>query len=286
MITNNKRVKLLVSVFTVVLVFMSVFTIQVGAEFTGTNIARRANIDTPIFYSGVNPASRCIDGIINEASSGTVFNTWGLGAYYDPMPLTLTWSAPQKIIGTRVLWYIYSDAGLRWPSSATVEYLDLKSDTWVSLGNIGVEGKGEPNAGSEWVFNDIWNYLEFETPIVTNRLRMTVYRDAINSSVGFGINEWEVYGEPWEPQDYDINGDGVVNYEDLAFIMYVYGARSLEIDPVTGKDWKSATGWMTKPDADTGLRTAVTYEDVDVENNGVIDINTLQALIKNFTIEW
>ena len=86
--------------------------------------------------------------------------------------------------------------------------------------------------------------------------------------------------------NYDINRDGTIDYEDLAFILYSFGARALEIDPEYGKDWKSAMGWMTKANLYTGVREDVIYEDLDVVDDKVIDLIDIVALIKRFTIEW
>ena len=86
--------------------------------------------------------------------------------------------------------------------------------------------------------------------------------------------------------NYDINRDGAVDYEDLAFIMYVYGARALELDPENGKDWISSIGWLTKPNPETGERLEVIYEEVDVKGDKVIDTLDILALIDRFSIDW
>ena len=76
--------------------------------------------------------------------------------------------------------------------------------------------------------------------------------------------------------DPDINKDYAVDFEDLAVVMFVFGAEVNETNKNT------SIGWLDK----TPERAPITFFDVDIWRDGKIDIGDLQFLISNFTVDW
>ena len=85
--------------------------------------------------------------------------------------------------------------------------------------------------------------------------------------------------ECWDVTRFDINKDELVDYSDVAFVMFLFGKKASEVSiPEAG--WDSFMGWRTVDG------TPVRYSDVDVNNDGEINIPDLQLLQKYFTGIW
>lgn len=190
-----------------VLVAMLVTALPFGTLIMAENRPESANvapvgvIDVPYSNGGV-PTNINTGNISTSSSPGTTWNTWGtsIGSDANPFYVTLKWVEPYELDRMRVLWWVYTDSGVNWPRSCTVEYLD--GGQWVSLGAVGIEHKGEYNQGSNWVYNDVWNDVVFPTSIKTTSIRLRVIsnKNASSTSPGFGINKWQVYGWETDPE--------------------------------------------------------------------------------------
>lgn len=147
----------------------------------GENLARSATASAA--HNNTQPAA-INDGALANGNPATSWNCWNAPESSYPMPVTLTWSAPQKVASMRVMWW--SDGGgVTWPSNAKVQYLD--GSEWKDIANAGTEHGG---------FNGdsgIWNVVNFKNPVTTTALRMLVGRN-VQGTTGVGISEWEVYG--------------------------------------------------------------------------------------------
>ena len=86
----------------------------------GENLARSATASAA--HNNTQPAA-INDGALANGNPATSWNCWNAPESSYPMPVTLTWSAPQKVASMRVMWW--SDGGgVTWPSNAKVQYLD------------------------------------------------------------------------------------------------------------------------------------------------------------------
>ena len=158
-----------------------------GAVAEG-NLARNATASAGYTNTYISPGASMInDGTLASGNPNTGWNSWGGDESGYPLPVTLTWNAPQTISSMRVLWW--SDAGgVVWPSVAYLEYQD--GNDWKPLPNAGTE-HGEANGGG----TPIWNIVNFSSPVTTTALRMRVGRN-VQGSAGVGISEWEVFAQP------------------------------------------------------------------------------------------
>lgn len=116
------------------------------------------------------------------------------------MNATLTWEDnAYRLTGMRVMWWAYSDGGVVFPSECTVEYWDMNENQYKTIGAVGVECDTSVNNGADGN-NAVWNYVEFEEPILTNSLQLKISRNA-ESPKGVGISEWEAFGTPVTAED-------------------------------------------------------------------------------------
>ena len=147
-----------------------------------------------------------IDGTLADGPSMT-WNTYAMSG--DTATITLTWDQEYDLYGMRVMWWS-DNGGVKFPQSCKAEYYDAEADSWVELTDmtdetgaaitsVGVKfGTETTAASSERNYtngnNRYWNVATFTEPIKTSRLRLTPTRNG-SGSTGFGIGEWEVFGE-------------------------------------------------------------------------------------------
>lgn len=147
----------------------------------GENLARSATASAA--HNNTQPAA-INDGVLANGNPATSWNCWNAPESSYPMPVTLTWNAPQKVASMRVMWW--SDGGgVTWPSNAKVQYLD--GSEWKDIANAGTEHGGFNGDGG------VWNIVNFKNPVTTTAVRMLVGRN-VHGTTGVGISEWEVYG--------------------------------------------------------------------------------------------
>ena len=166
------------------------------------NIARAATV-TADAANGTSAATNVNNGGLATGTSSTAWNTWGsaLGTQTTPVNIWYTWSVPHTIDAMRVLWWIYTDSGVNWPRSATVEYWNLDTNSWSTTTAVGVDGNSGGGANrptipvTPWATNSTWNAVRFDPPITTTQLRLNCYGSKTSgTSPGLGISEWEVFG--------------------------------------------------------------------------------------------
>ena len=75
----------------------------------------------------------------------------------------------------------------------------IRDSQYKTIGEVGVECDTSVDNGVDGN-NKVWNYVEFEEPILTNSLQLKISRDA-ESPVGVGISEWEAFGTPVTAED-------------------------------------------------------------------------------------
>ncbi len=200
-------IKLLVGLL-VIAMFGASFPTDAFANPVSTNVAPLATAVVP--YSNGGVANNINTGNISTSSNAsTTWNTWGAtqGTEANPFYVTLKWNEPYALEKMRVLWWVYTDNGVHWPRSCSVEY--LKDGAWVDLGPVGIDHKGNPNLGSNWVYNDVWNEVVFASPIKTDSIRLKVVANKNSgTSPGFGINKWEVYGWETDPELISVSVSG------------------------------------------------------------------------------
>lgn len=170
---------------------------EVYGKRNPVNIASKAeasaSINRPEDLGGVAALN---DGVEPIASVGInpgdlVWHSWtteGQKAY-----VMYTWEKPATIESTEV--YYFSDGGgILLPDESVFEYWNDESQTWVEAGTVTNN------------YPDQYNVLEFDTPIKTTQLRITMtpvgYRTPDNH--GVGIREWKVMGEAQQTSD-DLN---------------------------------------------------------------------------------
>lgn len=174
-----------------------------GAE--DGNIALSAKVEA-VYSNGSSVARNANNGTLGNGGTNTVWNTWGTqyGNPGNPVWIQYTWDQPYVIEATRVMWWIYTDAGVRWARDCKLQY--QKDGEWIDCGSIGTDGNSANFSGGaevnkpwpapgRWGTNTVWNPLELEETIVTTGLRLsiTAERDS-GSAPGVGISEWEVFG--------------------------------------------------------------------------------------------
>lgn len=154
---------------------------------TEGNLARSATASAAHTNVWGISTTKMNDGTLATGDAATSWNSWGGDESLYPMPITLTWSTPQTISSTRVLWWS-DNGGVVWPSIAYLEYQD--GDEWKPLPNVGTE-HGDANGGG----TPIWNIVNFPSQVTTTALRMRVGRN-VQGTAGVGISEWEVFAQP------------------------------------------------------------------------------------------
>ena len=176
------------------------------------NIARLATVGDSTFTSSVDGTALITNGALAGAKSSSAWNPWGAGAgigsQTSPVYVTLTWDQTYTIDAMRVMWWIYTDSGINWPTNAYVQA--FQDGTWQRVAQVGINGNsggGENRpwpAPSPWSENTAWNVLVFDTPVTTNMLRLEIYGAKTGGTApGVGISEWEVFAvsatEPFVP---------------------------------------------------------------------------------------
>ena len=147
-----------------------------------------------------------IDGTLADGPSMT-WNTYSMSG--DTDTITLTWDQEYDLYGMRVMWWS-DNGGVKFPQSCKAEYYDAETDSWVELTDmtdetgaaitsVGVKyGTETETSNNESSFingnNRYWNVATFTEPIKTTKIRLTPTRNG-SGSTGFGIGEWEVFGE-------------------------------------------------------------------------------------------
>ncbi|MCL2397462.1 MAG: DUF6055 domain-containing protein, partial [Defluviitaleaceae bacterium] len=184
------------------------------------NIARVATATTQ-HANGANTGANAINGTIPTAAGNNHWNTWGAGATVgsqtSPVWLQLSWNAPYVIEGLRVMWHIFTDAGVQWPRAANAQFLNDQGQ-WQDIfaftptagvataadpnTPIGVDGRSGANpanrpwpAPTSWAPNPVWNVVEFPAPVETTALRLLVFGAKTGgTSPGIGVGAFEVFG--------------------------------------------------------------------------------------------
>ena len=149
---------------------------------------------------------KVIDGELADGPSMT-WNTYAMSG--DTATITLTWDKEYDLYGMRVMWWS-DNGGVKFPQSCKAEYYDAETDSWVELTDmtdetgaaitsVGVKyGTETETSNNESSFingnNRYWNVATFTEPIKTTKIRLTPTRNG-SGSTGFGIGEWEVFGE-------------------------------------------------------------------------------------------
>lgn len=171
-----------------------------GAE--DGNIARSAKAEAVYSNPYSGDGTKVNDGAFANGNGGSVWNTWNTeyGTAANPVWVQYTWDVPHVIESARVMWWIYTDTGVRWPRSAFMQYKN--GDEWVNCGAIETHGNSENYKGeggaeadkpwpapSPWGKNTVWNPLVLEEKIVTTQLRLCVVAEKDGGTVpGIGVD--------------------------------------------------------------------------------------------------
>ena len=244
-----------------------------GAE--DGNIALSAKVEAP-YANGGSVAANAKDGKLASGNTGTVWNTWGTqyGNPDNPLWIQYTWDQPQVVESMRVMWWIYTDGGVRWARDCNLQYLE--NDEWVDYGPVGTDGNsatftGEGGAEANkpwpspkrWGTNTKWNVVTLDTPIITKAVRLNITAERNSGTApGIGLSEWEVFGyvDPAVADLAEIQEDflmELLNDVDLP----TTGSNGSTItwsestDPALGNDGKVTRPANGEPDA-TGQITA------------------------------
>ncbi|MEY8516903.1 beta-L-arabinofuranosidase domain-containing protein [Lachnospiraceae bacterium 29-84] len=228
------------------------------------NIARSAKVEAVYSNQYAGAPNKVNDGTLGNGNGPSVWNTWGTpyGNPGNPVWIQYTWDQPHVIEATRVMWWIFTDLGVRWPRECVLQY--KKGDEWVDCGSIATDGNSESFTGeggasankpwpapSNWGKNTVWNPLTLTEKIVTNQIRLsiTAERDS-GSAPGVGISEWEVFGYA-DPAIADLEAI------DEDFLMELYGDATLPTEGSNGSKitWSNSTnaalavnGTVTRPE--------------------------------------
>ena len=189
--------------------------IEAQEEDLGTNVAPQATASAD--YTNVYGVSTTAmnDGQLAGSNPSTSWNSWGTTDDAYPMGARLTWeNNAYRLTGMRVMWWAYNDGGVVFPSECTVEYWDMNENQYKTIDAVGVECDTSVDNGVDGN-NKVWNYVEFEEPILTNSLQLKISRDA-ESPVGVGISEWEAFGTPVTAEDNILVGAAISGEKNLA----------------------------------------------------------------------
>ncbi|MCL2397193.1 MAG: DUF6055 domain-containing protein, partial [Defluviitaleaceae bacterium] len=188
------------------------------------NIARIATATAQHTNGGNSPAN-AINGTLPTTAGNNHWNSWGsaanVGSQQDPIWFQLNWNVPQEIDGLRVMWHIFTDAGVRWPNAANVQFMNDQGQ-WENVfpytplpndvARVGVADPNSPigvnaNSGTNpanrpwpapqpWGRNTIWNIVEFPEIITTDTIRLQIFGAKTGGNApGVGIAALEVFGE-------------------------------------------------------------------------------------------
>ena len=232
MILNKiMSVLIIATMFSAMLVPLTVAAVVPDALETGAyntlytaadgNIARNAT--ALAVRVNASTAGSINNGALATTASNTL-NTWGgagIGTEANPAWVMYNWDNPQMIEAMRVMWHIYTDSGVRWPTSCKLQYLpdgqtgsaSTPESAWVDVpGNavVGVDGNSASRLEggvpvnrpalpiTSWGRNTAWNILRLETPVVAKCVRLRIVSKTASESTnntGIGVSEWEVFGE-------------------------------------------------------------------------------------------
>ena len=171
------------------------------------NIALSAKVEAP-YANGGSVAANVKDGKLASGNTGTVWNTWGTpyGNPDNPLWIQYTWDQPQVVESMRVMWWIYTDSGVRWARDCTLQY--LVNDEWVDYGPVGTDGNSANYTGDggaeankpwpapkRWGTNTKWNVVTLDDTIITKGVRLSITAERNSGTApGIGMSEWEVFG--------------------------------------------------------------------------------------------
>ncbi|MCL2397724.1 MAG: DUF6055 domain-containing protein, partial [Defluviitaleaceae bacterium] len=189
------------------------------------NIARIATA-TAQHTNGGNTPNLAINGTIPTAAGNNHWNSWGaaanVGSQESPIWFQLAWDRQYEIDGLRVMWHIFTDAGVRWPNAANVQFMNAQGQ-WENVfpytplpNNAARVGVADPNspigvdansgtnpanrpwpAPATWARNSVWNIVEFPETITTNSVRLQIYGAKTGGNApGVGIAALEVFTAP------------------------------------------------------------------------------------------
>ena len=253
-----------------------------GAE--DGNIARSAKAEAVYSNPYSGDGTKVNDGAFANGNGGSVWNTWNTeyGTAANPVWVQYTWDVPHVIESARVMWWIYTDTGVRWPRSAFMQYKN--GDEWVNCGAIETHGNSENYKGeggaeadkpwpapSPWGKNTVWNPLVLEEKIVTTQLRLCVVAEKDGGTVpGIGVSEWEVFGYV-DPALADL-----ANIEE-DFLMELYGNVEL---PKTGANGSAIT-WSNPTNPALATDGTVTRPEIGEED--AVGTITATAVKDDFT---
>jgi len=205
---SDKLLAVLLVITMIIPLFTASGTVFAGAPtevIIGTDGPEDANIAPEGTVTFSTTTSQGNIANINAASApstsyspGSTWNSWGSahGTAATPFYVTLRWDEVRDLDSMRIMWWVYTDGGVIWPTSCDLEYLN-SDDEWVNYGSVGLEQNGSaPDAGSaNYVVNTIWNDVEFPSRLTTKAIRLKVVnRSSASSGAGFGINRWQVSG--------------------------------------------------------------------------------------------
>ncbi|WP_052377961.1 beta-L-arabinofuranosidase domain-containing protein [Robinsoniella sp. KNHs210] len=244
-----------------------------GAE--DGNIALSAKVEAA-YANGSSVAANANNGKLASGSTGSVWNTWGTqyGNPDNPVWIQYTWNQPQVLESMRVMWWIYTDGGVRWARDCNLQY--LVNDEWVDYGSVGTDGNsaaftGEGGAEANkpwpspkrWGANTKWNVVNLDSPIITKGVRLSIKAERNSGTApGIGISEWEVFGyvDPAVADLAEIQEDFLMELLSDVELPSV-GSNGSTItwsestDPALGNDGKVTRPANGEPDA-TGQITA------------------------------
>ncbi len=164
-------------------------TFVTAGDAPAWNLARTATAAAPRENT---PAAKINDGTLAGGNPATSWNCWNAAADLYPMPVSLTWTEPQTIYSTRVMWWAYNDGGVIFPSDAKLQYKDSEGN-WQNINKtVGLEHGGVDGVDGRW------NTVNFDAPITTTALQLLISKPENSGIAGVGISEWEVYSKKFK----------------------------------------------------------------------------------------
>jgi DUF1680 family protein len=185
------------------------FTVEEKKDPKENNVAPEAKASATFVNPYLDKATAPSKVNDEELADGPnmTWNTYAMSG--ETETITLTWEKAYSLYGMRVMHWS-DNGGVKFPKSCNAEYYDAETDSWVPLndmtdeaGNaitsVGVKfGTADEAATTESAYingyNRYWNVATFKEPIETTAIRLTLERNG-SGSTGFGIGEWEVFGE-------------------------------------------------------------------------------------------
>ncbi|MEY8516902.1 DUF5695 domain-containing protein [Lachnospiraceae bacterium 29-84] len=141
--------------------------------------------------NGVEPKASHIQDE-NSIVSKDVWHTWGLEG--KEVYAQYTWDRIAEIKNSQ-LYYFRDGGGILIPAKVKYEYFDMEAKEWK-------EAKTEElDTANDAAYLNKFNVTEFETPIVTNQLKITLTPQGFGTpeNHAVGIREWKVLGELKDP---------------------------------------------------------------------------------------